>query len=403
MAVIVELVHPEVVLTIAAYLDFCYIARQTSFDVASLKALDNALERFCKHRAIFVKTGVCPDGISLPRQHSIQHYCWLIKQFGAPYGLSSSLTESAHISAVKEPWRHSSHFEELLQILVTNQRMDNLAAFHSKLFAAGLLNAPLVPEGTQVIAMDSDDDNIAEIGNKRIEAIVQFANSSVSHYPRYLEELVTSDKVTIPPEFPDLVRKFLYYQQNPDAPAGHSVDISLCPPYHGKIYVFHSASATFYAPHSDLGHRGQPTHQIIHCTPKWRGGPACHDCVFVENDLDLPGFKGLYVGQVLLLFSLKARGWSQNVPCALIQWFTAVGDQPCDLTGMWMVEPEYDSNNQRVMSVVHLDCILRPAHLIPIYGHQHVPHDLPASESLNAFNGYYVNKYSDYHAYRLAF
>jgi hypothetical protein len=82
---IVDLVPAEMVLAIAAYLDFSYIARQSSFDVASLKALDDALERFFKHRKIFVTSGVCPDGISLPHHHAIQHYHWLIEQFGAPY------------------------------------------------------------------------------------------------------------------------------------------------------------------------------------------------------------------------------------------------------------------------------------------------------------------------------
>lgn len=173
------------------------------------------------------------------------------------------------------------------------------------------------------------------------------------HYSRYLTEL--TDDIAIP-QLPVLVRKFLYYKQNPDAPADHDVDISLCLPYHGKIHVFHSATSTF------LSDRGQLTHQQIHCKPTWRNGPTCCDCVFVENDPSLPGFKGLYVGQVLLLFSLEAHGWIKGIPCALIQWFTTVGDKPCHLTGMWMVKQEYDSSKQHVMSVVHLDCILQPGH-----------------------------------------
>jgi hypothetical protein len=193
-----------------------------------------------------------------------------------------------------------------------------------------------------------------------------------------------------------LLKIFLYHQLNPEAPADHDVD--LCPPYHGRIHVFHSATSMFYAP----GDFNGPTHLQIRCNPSWRKGPPRHDCVFVENDPSLPGFKGLYVGQVLFLFSLKSHGL-QDIPCALIQWFTAVGDQPCNLTGMWMVQSEYDLDGQRVISVIHLDSILRPAHLIPIYGEDKIPQGLQASQSLTAFNGYYVNKFSDYHAYNLAF
>jgi hypothetical protein len=143
---------------ISAFLDFCYIVRQPSLNEADLRALDDALERFCRHRDIFVTTGICPDGISLPRQHSLQHYHRHIVQFGAPEGLSTSITESKHIDAVKKPWRRTNHFEELKQMLLINQRMDKLAAFRARLFGEGLLNVPLVPEGTEAIAMDSDSD-----------------------------------------------------------------------------------------------------------------------------------------------------------------------------------------------------------------------------------------------------
>jgi hypothetical protein len=168
------------------------------------------------------------------------------------------------------------------------------------------------------------------------------------------KDLGDIDPCPIPvPQFSDLVKKFLYHHQNPDAPTDDDMDISDYPPYHGRIHVFHSASSMFYAPGDSL----EPTHQMIRCKPSWRKGPARYDCVFVENGSDLPGLKGLYVGQVLLLFSLISRG-TQDIPCALIQWFAAVGDQPCNLTGMWMVEPEYDSDMQRAMSVIHLDSIL---------------------------------------------
>jgi hypothetical protein len=36
--------------------------------------------------------------------------------------------ESKHIKAVKEPWRHSSRFKVLGQMLLINQRLDKLAA-----------------------------------------------------------------------------------------------------------------------------------------------------------------------------------------------------------------------------------------------------------------------------------
>ena len=57
----------------------------------------------------------------MPRQHSIIHYYALIRLFGAPNGLCSSITESKHIRAVKEPWRRSNRNEALGQMLITNR------------------------------------------------------------------------------------------------------------------------------------------------------------------------------------------------------------------------------------------------------------------------------------------
>jgi hypothetical protein len=125
--------------TMRAFLEFCYIARHDVHDTNSLRALDDALLRFHRHREIFRTCGVRPDGFDLPRQHSLIHYAKLIRAFGAPNGLCSSITESKHIKAVKEPWRRSSRFEALSQMLLTNQRLDKLAAARVDFADRGML------------------------------------------------------------------------------------------------------------------------------------------------------------------------------------------------------------------------------------------------------------------------
>ncbi|KAI6095769.1 hypothetical protein F5141DRAFT_1191197 [Pisolithus sp. B1] len=146
------------------------------------------------------------------------------------------------------------------------------------------------------------------------------------------------------PELPDLVSIFLFQQRNPgvDVP-----DISKCPKTIDPGYSFSSAQNGIH-------------HQCIHASSSWRNGAPCYDCVFVEKDPTLPGFQGLHVAQ---------------------EWFTPVGNEPCISTGMWKVEHEYDE-----------------------YGdHLYIPPDLHYSDSLAAFGSFYVNKYSDYHAFGLAF
>jgi hypothetical protein len=113
-----------------AFLEFCYIARRNILDTKSLGQLQNALDRYHAYRIIFQECGVRTGGFNLPRQHSLLHYHQLIRAFGAPNGLYSSITESKHIKAVKEPWRRSNRWNALGQMLLTNQRLDKLAAAH---------------------------------------------------------------------------------------------------------------------------------------------------------------------------------------------------------------------------------------------------------------------------------
>ena len=125
--------------TMCTFLEFCYIARRDVHDTHSLAALDNALQRFHHYCEIFRTTGIRSDGFNLSRQHSLIHYCKLIHAFGAPNSLCSSITESKHIKAMKEPWRCSSRFEALSQMLLTNQCLDKLAAARVDFADRGML------------------------------------------------------------------------------------------------------------------------------------------------------------------------------------------------------------------------------------------------------------------------
>jgi hypothetical protein len=122
-------VPASVVKCLSAFLDFCYIVRRNAITASDLDRLRDSLDRFHHYRTIFIGTaGVKGDFISLPRQHSLLHYTRSIRLFGSPNGLCSSITESKHIKAVKEPWRRSSRFKALIQMLRTISRLEKLAA-----------------------------------------------------------------------------------------------------------------------------------------------------------------------------------------------------------------------------------------------------------------------------------
>lgn len=82
-------------------MEFCYLVQRSVPEDEDLVAIDSAVADFHLNRVAFDSSQ--PDGYSSPRQHSLVYYRLLIQEFGAPNELCSSITESKHIKAVKEP------------------------------------------------------------------------------------------------------------------------------------------------------------------------------------------------------------------------------------------------------------------------------------------------------------
>ena len=113
--------------TFRYFLEFCYLVRRSFITKSCLEECRTALQYFHKYREVFCTSGVRKD-FNLPRQHSLVHYCDLIKYFGAPNGICTSITESKHKEAVKRPWRRSNHYNALPQVLTVNERLHKLQA-----------------------------------------------------------------------------------------------------------------------------------------------------------------------------------------------------------------------------------------------------------------------------------
>ena len=150
---------------IAAFLDFCYIVRRNAISVEDLDDLKDRLEQFHNYHDVFIQTGVHLD-ISLPCQHSLIHYVCSMCLYGSPNRLCSSITESKHIKAVKEPWRRSSRYHALMQMLRTISRLDKLAAVRCIFTKLGMMEGlttsymamVLQGEHPQPLADPEDDD-----------------------------------------------------------------------------------------------------------------------------------------------------------------------------------------------------------------------------------------------------
>lgn len=212
---------------VAAFLDFCYIVRRNTICTDTLEKAASALRRFHRHRDVFIQSGVRPGTISLPRQHSLKHYLRSIELFGSPNGLCSSITESKHIPAVKKPWRSSSHFNALSQMLRTNQRMEKMHALrrifvdkglmkgttlsHTEAVLRGDLEEPL-PQPTST-AQDEDDwdrDDHGTVRGPRVMAFVVLAVTAGIVHSTFLFSFSLTIRRTCIPKIP--VRRRKLYQ-----------------------------------------------------------------------------------------------------------------------------------------------------------------------------------------------
>ncbi|KAJ7635036.1 hypothetical protein FB45DRAFT_989651 [Roridomyces roridus] len=397
LAAVAGYLPSDMVKCLAAFMDTCYLVRRNSISADDLDIIRATLDRFHHYRKVFIETGVRVD-ISLPRQHSLLHYIRSIRLFGSPNGLCSSITESKHIKAVKEPWRRSSRFNALPQMLRSISRLEKLAAAAVSFCARGMLIGttssytamvldgyqPQVVAAAVVNAADDDEDEVNH--SPKCLTSVELGRVPARGYPKDLHSLAAHIEQ---PLFPAVFRRFLYEELH-----GPVDDVALddCPVFGSHIKVFHSAIARFYAP-SDLCGAGGMYSELIRANPNWHGY-ARHDTVFVA--VGGPAMAGLVVGRVLLFFAFHYAG--KDYQCALVHWFVPVGDTPDPDTGMWVVKPEVQ-RREPSLAIVPVQCIARAAHLIGVCGTSALPEDFHFSDTLDAFNRYFVNPYADHHMY----
>jgi len=167
IAAIAGHVPTKIVQCLTAFMDLCYIFRRNAITTTALKTAEGLLDQFHDLRCVFIDAGV-RSSISLPRQHALIHYLTSIPLFGSPNGLCSSITESKHIKAVKEPWRRSSRYKALIQMLRTITRLDKLAALRRIFLKKGMLVGTTAAYIAQLLS-ETDSDAAGDEGHGTTE------------------------------------------------------------------------------------------------------------------------------------------------------------------------------------------------------------------------------------------
>ena len=203
------------------------------------------------------------------------------------------------------------------------------------------------------------------------------------------------------PSFPIMIRQFLYDQLYPDSEIPSLLEVTAFPDFNGRISIFYSMTATFRAPSDNSGVNGM-RREYIRATPSWRKGAPRYDCIFINTIPETEGMSRLEVGCALAFFSFVFN--DVDYQCALIHWFSRVRLEPDQDTGMSVVEPEFNTDENPHLAIIHVDSIYRAAHLNPVYRtNQYTSQLLTMHDTLDTFKEFYVNKFADYHAFEIAF
>jgi hypothetical protein len=199
------------------------------------------------------------------------------------------------------------------------------------------------------------------------------------------------------PNLTQLVNEFLCEQLNNSNI--HNAPNHACPRFSGRVNVVNRAIATFRSPNDSSNDKGM-RREVIRATPSWHKGMPRYDCIFVNSNNEANGMRRMEVAHAMCFFSFVYFG--VTYPCALVQWFSHISEEPDNNGGMWMVSPDLDCNGNPNLAVIHIDCIFRAAHLVPMFGDTFVPDDITYHNSLDSFKGFYVNRFIDHHTFDIA-
>ncbi|KIM53438.1 hypothetical protein SCLCIDRAFT_31862 [Scleroderma citrinum Foug A] len=184
---------------------------------------------------------------------------------------------------------------------------------------------------------DTNEEKTQAQDNQHVLNHVCLAKTAACKYPSNLDALAHHPDV-YQPMLPLLTHRFLHSQlQNSAGPINN--DVALLDLLHSPISVFHSAISSFYAPSDLSGLSGMHSKKRIQKYWEWEDSTSVESSsfAFIYDDV--------------------------KYPCALIQWFTTISDGPDEDTGMWIIQPDFDTNGERELEVIHVDCILHGAHI----------------------------------------
>ncbi|KAK4704707.1 hypothetical protein P7C70_g1498, partial [Phenoliferia sp. Uapishka_3] len=365
-------------------------------------------------------------GFNWARLHSMFHYIeWTELNGTAPHS-DTSHYETAHIKAVKLPYRASNRCNAIVQILRANTRRDCLASLRGELELEGVIATarpmppPVYREALTTLPGRGGEFDINFLKHKpsadpavstdREKRLRLFELAEHRQLPGLVE--ATSDFLSTYLNIPDF--QFIGRVEV------HTIASASFPVYGKPAYLSNDTcklmTQRIYAT-SDYVYRGEVGSVR---------GPR-HDTVLVRGsrfaELGGESFAAYDVFRARLFFTVGYRG--RRLELCLGEVYEKVSAQyvASAVTALMhpvitLQDPQHPASRSIMQPVVHpvdvgedpkfrvflVSDILRAVHLQPIFGRQGVPRDLHFTETLDRWRGSYaVGLFTDQHIFRLLF
>ncbi|KAF8835183.1 hypothetical protein BDN67DRAFT_992522 [Paxillus ammoniavirescens] len=387
LGIIVDLQLPNnvspvrLVRAVRALLNFLYLSQYPCHSDETLQLLDKALSRFHDNKSIFVDLGI-RKSFELPKLHSYRHYAEMIRLFGTTDNYNTEYTEHAYHAT-----NHKDEYEQMTLWLERREKIiwfDNFVKWRTCTSREYSRSAP---------------------------SLHYFREFKMTKHPSLkrvlLNKIISDYGATF---FRPAIARFVARVTHPSSNASqieHAATRIILP----FLIKFHKVdrfgtmdtSVTVDSIHAQLGktdRRGRTT-------------PARFDTVLVkmgasESDADgrTTGIKGYRVAQVRVVFTLPPSARRHLFPdineyvpehLAYVEWFSPFSTHPELNHGMYKVTRTI-RNGERIASVIPVSSISRSVHLFPKFGAV-APREWTSSNVLELCNTFYVNPFTDRHAY----
>ncbi|KAG1876864.1 hypothetical protein C8R48DRAFT_745419 [Suillus tomentosus] len=311
------------------------------------QVLVNTLSVFHTNKNILLEHQVC-EHFNIPKLHQLSHYVQSNSLFGTTNGFNTELPEQLHIDFAKEAHCASNKRDYKEQMAQWLQRQEVILLCSS--YLEWLLQRSRLPTVT------SHSDSDSEI-----------------------EDLQTQPCSTVPANMAPTVHSLAKRPARPRQSIQHLVTVH-------SATMFLQAFRCFlqkHIPHNKIVNDSQKQWHIraipeVCPGPGQKpGAPAQFDMALISDDLR--------VAQVRIIFMLPHQFGTYSQTLAYVEWFTPLRD------------PDPSSGLHQVLcltSIIHVDEIVCPCHLIPKMG-QSVDHRWTSANAYELASDFYLNSYID--------